>query len=192
MMFSTTFKRPFVTLAVVSGLLIAAAPASAGSHEAATDGTSNTLTYAAVADSDRRQTPSGFSWSETQTGLAKTADVQGGGADANGFLVDGPYSGKSPSGFSWSETQTGSAKTADANGFLVDGPFSVKSPSGFSWSETQTGSAKTADANGFVVDGPFTVKSPSGFSWSETMTGFANRAGAHGGLTATRTGTQSP
>ena len=93
MMFSTTFKRPFVTLAVVIGLLIAAAPASAGSHQTATDGTSNTLTYAVVADSDRRQAPSSFSWSETQTGLAKTADV-GAGADARGFLVDGPFSVK--------------------------------------------------------------------------------------------------
>ena len=93
MMFSTTFKRPFVTLAVVGGLLIAAAPASAGSHQAATDGTSNTLTSAVVADSDRRQ----------------TADGQGGAVDANGFVVDGPFSVRPASGFSWSETQTGTA-----------------------------------------------------------------------------------
>ena len=112
MMFSTTFKRPFATLAVVSGLLIAAAPASAGSHQAATDETPNSLTNAVVADSDRRQTPSGFSWSESQTGLVKTADVQGGAADANGFLVDGPFSVKPASGFSWSETQTGFADSA--------------------------------------------------------------------------------
>ena len=121
-MFSTTFKRPFVTLAVVTGLLIAAAPASAGSHQAATDGTSNTLVNAVVADSDRGETPSGFSWSETQTGLAKTADVQRGGADANAFLVDGPFSVKPVSDFSWSETQTGSAKAA---GFVVDGPLTL-------------------------------------------------------------------
>ena len=55
---------------------------------------------------------SGFSWSETQTGLAKTADVQGGAADASGFVVDGPYSVEPASGFSWSETQTGSANSA--------------------------------------------------------------------------------
>ena len=74
--------------------------------------TPNSLTNAAVADSDRRQTPSGFSWSESQTGLVKTADVQGGAADANGFLVDGPFSVKPASGFSWSETQTGFADSA--------------------------------------------------------------------------------
>ena len=73
MMFSTTFKRPLVALAVVGGLLIAAAPASAGSHQAATDGTSNTLINSVVGDSHRGQAPTGFSWSETQTGLANTA-----------------------------------------------------------------------------------------------------------------------
>ena len=136
-MFSTTFKRPFVTAAVVGGLLIAAAPASAGSHQAATDGTSNTLINSVIGDSHRGQAPAGFSWSETQTGSAKTAD-------ANGFLVDGPFSVKPASGFSWSETQTGSAKTADAAGFVVDGPFSAKPASGFRRSETQTGSANGA------------------------------------------------
>lgn len=35
-MFSTTFKRPLVTLAVVIGLLAAAGPASAASVESAT------------------------------------------------------------------------------------------------------------------------------------------------------------
>ena len=143
-MSTTTFKRPFVTAAVVAGLLIAAAPASAGSHQAATDGTSNTLINSVVGDSHPGQALSGFSWSETQTGSAKTAGVYSGGPDTSGFVVDGPFTVKPASGFSWSETQTGSAKIVDAAGFVVDGPFSVKPASGFSWSETQTGSVNSA------------------------------------------------
>jgi hypothetical protein len=45
-MFSTTYKRPLATLAVVGGLLIAAAPAGATVHSAVTDGTSNTVLFA--------------------------------------------------------------------------------------------------------------------------------------------------
>jgi hypothetical protein len=57
-MFSTSFKRPLATLAIVGGLLIAAAPASAktespkdqlsGVHavQAVSDGTSNTVLFA--------------------------------------------------------------------------------------------------------------------------------------------------
>ena len=44
-MFSSTYKRPLATLAVVGGLLIAAAPAGATVHSV-TDGTSNTVLFA--------------------------------------------------------------------------------------------------------------------------------------------------
>ena len=91
-MFSTTFKRrssPSRSSAGSSSQQRRPAQAAIS----ATDGTSNTLTYAVVADSDRRQ----------------TADGQGGAVDANGFVVDGPFSVRPASGFSWSETQTGTA-----------------------------------------------------------------------------------
>lgn len=75
-MFSNTLKRPFVTAALVGGLLIAAAPAGAnaaspgagadGARQAISDGTSNTVSLAEAGHGDRGRSPDGFSWSETQ------------------------------------------------------------------------------------------------------------------------------
>ena len=71
-MFSIAYKRPLAALAVAGGLLVAAAPAGAscespkdqlsGIHaqRAVSDGTSNTVFLAAVAD--RAPTPSGYSF----------------------------------------------------------------------------------------------------------------------------------
>ena len=55
-MHSITRNRSLATLAVVTGLLVSAAPAVAAPSHAVSDGTSNTVM--------------GFSWSETQTGTA--------------------------------------------------------------------------------------------------------------------------
>jgi hypothetical protein len=77
--FSIAFNRPLATFAVVSGLLVAAAPAGAkvespkdqlsglharyvgpgsdGMQRATGDGTSNTVIFAAVEDADRGQVP---------------------------------------------------------------------------------------------------------------------------------------
>ena len=57
-MFSIAYKRSLTTLAVAGGLLIAAAPASA--QRSVSDGTSNTVFSAAVAD--HLPTPSGYSF----------------------------------------------------------------------------------------------------------------------------------
>jgi hypothetical protein len=58
--FSITINRPLAAIAVVSGLLVAAAPASAkgmSPKRATGDGTSNTVIFAAVKDADRGQIP---------------------------------------------------------------------------------------------------------------------------------------
>jgi hypothetical protein len=67
-MLSPTYKRPLATLAVVGGLLIAAAPAGATvqNQRAVSDGTSNTVFFAAVAD--HGQALGSYSFGATQTG----------------------------------------------------------------------------------------------------------------------------
>ena len=109
-MIRITRRRSLATLTVVAGLFGAAAPAFAAPAPFVVDGP-----FTAKA-------PSGFSWSETQTGShSVTAPA------ATPFLVDGPYSAKAPSSFSWSETQTGSSLIAPTpTSFVVDGPITLK------------------------------------------------------------------
>ena len=75
-MFSTTFKRPLVTLAVVIGLLAAAGPASAAGIEAA----ATPRTTVTMLD---------YQGSPVVT-YSRAAPI--GSTQANSFLVDGPFS----------------------------------------------------------------------------------------------------
>src|SRR5688572_9188660 len=104
-MIRITRRHSLATLTVLAGLLGAAAPALAAPAPFLVDGP-----FSAKA-------PSGFSWSETQTGShSLTAPAPA------SFVVDGPYSAKAPSSFSWGETQTGShSLTAPTpTSFVVD------------------------------------------------------------------------
>jgi len=61
-MFSTSYKRPLVTLAIVGGLFVAAAPASAKTESPKDQLSGSALLIPSAGSDTVQQAPNGYSW----------------------------------------------------------------------------------------------------------------------------------